>query len=175
SLPSNASRMAAWRSARAGTGLFSDHRLAHIVRSVRLVEQDRQRRHVRVPFDERGYGAESTKRMRVEAPDVWDDPRPVVVDQDRVTVHIVFAMAGQMDLAHRVAGQRVEIADRIEPEIRRRHEDVVDVAQQAAASASHDLSDELCLRYGGVTKAQVAGRIFDQEPAAERLLRLEDV
>ena len=90
-------------------------------------------------------------------------------------VGVVHRVTGEVDLPHRIRGQRVEIGDRIEPEVVRGHEDVVDVAEQSASGEAHQRREELGLRDRRVAKAQIARRILDQDPASERILRASDV
>ena len=87
----------------------------------------------------------------------------------------VHRVTGQVDLPHRIRGQRIEIGDRIESEVVRGHEDIVDVAEQSASGALHQRREELGLRDRRVAKAQIARRILDQDPPPERVLRASDV
>src|SRR5260370_32798883 len=103
---------------------------------MRLVQQDLERGEVGVPLDQRGYRAEALERRGVEFPDGLRNPGAVIVDQD---VHVLGdVMAGEVDLADRLDWQRVEIGDRVEPEVPRADIDVVDVAEDATARSAGD-------------------------------------
>ena len=139
----------------------------------RLVQQDVERGYIRVPLDQGGHGAEAPKCLGVEVPNRLRHPRAVVVDQD---IHILGgAMAGKMDLADRCRRQRVEVGDRVEPEILRADVDVVDVAEDAATGSAGGFGQEFLLGDRRMAKAQVGRRVLDQQPSPERLLRLGDV
>jgi hypothetical protein len=84
-------------------------------------------------------------------------------------------MAGEMDLADGRGRQRVQVGDRIEPEVPGDDTDVVHVAEDPAARATGDLGQELDLRDVGGREADVARRVLDQQPAPERRLCLVDV
>ncbi len=120
-----------------------------------------------------GCWAEAPERCGVELPDGLSNPGAVVVDQD---VHVLGGvMAGEVDLADRLDGQCLEIGDRVEPEIPRADMDVVDVAQDAAAGSAGDFGDELRLGDRRMPIAEIGRRVLDQQPPAERRLRLLDV
>jgi hypothetical protein len=53
--------------------------------------------------------------------------------------------------------------------------DVADVAQDAAAGSAGDFGDELRLRDRRMPIAEIGRRVLDQQPPAERLLRLLDM
>ncbi len=82
----------------------------------------------------------------MEVPDGFGDPGAVVVDQDIDVFGGV--MAGKMDLADCPDRQRIEIGDRVEPEIPSADVDVVDVAKDAAARPANDFGQEFRLGYG---------------------------
>src|SRR5687768_17184558 len=63
------------RSRSAGTKVLPD-----AIGFMRFRHQHGKRRNVRVPFDQRGNGAESFERVRVERPDFIADGRVVCVD-----------------------------------------------------------------------------------------------
>src|SRR5437764_7843030 len=124
--PSNARRSCSCSSSR--FGVSPD--IGQLLRMPRLVQEDFERGNIGVPLDQGGNGAEAPERSGIELPDRLRYPRAVVVDQDiRVFGRV---MAGEMDLADRRRRQRVEIGDRIEPEVCRADVDVVDVAEDAA-------------------------------------------
>ena len=61
------------------------------------------------------------------------------------------------------------------PWLRRRHEHVVDVEQQAAAGAARDLGEEFGFRDRAVGEVHIGRRIFQQHLAAQRVLHLIDM
>src|SRR5258707_4402760 len=137
-----------------------------------LVQQDLERRKVGVPLNQRGYRAEASKRRGIERPDRLYDPGAVVVDQN---AHILGdVMAGEVDLADRIDRECLEVRERIELEIPRADVDVVDVAENAAAGSTGNRGQELRLGDRRIPVAEVGGRVLDQEPSAERPLRLID-
>src|SRR6516164_4288206 len=139
----------------------------------RLVQQDLERGKIGVPLDQRGDRAEASKRRGIKLPDGLGDRGAVVVDQNVYVLRGV--MAGEVDLADRLDRQRVKIGDRVEPEIPRADVDVVDVAEDAAAGSTGDFAHELRLWDLRLQVAKVSRWVLDQQPPAERLLRLLDV
>jgi hypothetical protein len=69
----------------------------------------------------------------------------VAVDQQRPRGQFLGVVAGQMDLAHRVQREGGQIGAGVEAVVGGRDEDVVDVEQQPAAGAAHDLGQEIGL------------------------------
>src|SRR6266446_1606085 len=140
---------------------------------MRLVQKDLERGEVGVPLDQRGHGAEAPERRGVKIPDGLGNPRAVIVDQN---VHVLGGvMAAEVDFTDRFDRQRVEVVDWVEPEVPRADMDVVDVAEYAAACSTGDFGDEFRLGYRRMAVAEIGGRVLDQQPPAERLLRLLDV
>ena len=120
--------------------------IGQLLRMPRLVQQDFERGKFGVPLDQGGHGAEAPERLGVELPNRLRYPRAVVVDQD---IHVLGGvMAGEMDLADRCRRQRVEIGDRVEPEVCRADVDVVDVAEDAAAGSAGGFGQEFRLGDG---------------------------
>ncbi len=68
-----------------------------------------------------------------------------------------------------------EIRARREAVVGRRHEDIVDVEQQAAAGAPRDGADEIRLAHRRFAEQDIGRRIFKQQRPADRLLHLVDV
>src|SRR5438270_6596910 len=115
-----------------------------LLRMPRLVQQDFERGKIGVPLDQGGHSAEAPQCFGVEVPDGLRYRRAVVVDQDIQILGGV--MAGEMDLADCCRWQRVEIGDRVEPEVCCADIDVVDVAEDAAAGSAGGFGQEF--RFG---------------------------
>ena len=64
------------------------------------------------------------------------------IDQKRRAERRVRAVAGEVDLGDRVAGERVERRARVVAEVARADEHVVDVEEQAAAGPARQLGQE---------------------------------
>src|SRR5262249_36263474 len=79
-----------------------------------LAQQDVQRGKIGVPLHQGGQGAETPERLCVEVPYRLRYSGAVVVNQDLDPVGGM--MPGEMNLADRFQGQRIEIGDRVEPE-----------------------------------------------------------
>src|ERR1700757_3673483 len=147
--------------------------MGQLFRMVRLVQQDPERGEVGVPLDQRGYRAEAPERGGVELPHGLRDPGAVVIDQN---VHLLGGvMAGEMDFADRCDRQCLEVVEWVESEVPGADVDVVDVTEDAAARSTADCGDEFRLGDRRMPVAEVGGRVLDQQPPAERLLRLLDV
>src|SRR6516165_66606 len=84
-------------------------------------------------------------------------------------------MASKVDLVDRLDRECLEVGERIEPKIPRADVDVVDIAEDAAAGSTGDFSHEFRLGDRRVPIAEVDGRVLNQQPPAEPLLRLLDV
>src|SRR5712692_574999 len=163
------------RSCSASMTTSSSGRLEQAIGGSSLGEQDRQLGNVRVPFDERGHGAEPLQGLAKERPDRGRHTRAVIIDQDDLAVSVVARMAGDMDLAYGPGRERVQVRDRVETQIPRRDVDIVDVAEQPAAGPSRQLSQELRLWNGRVAEPEIARGILDQDAVAKRLLHLVDM
>ena len=98
----------------------------------------------------------------------------MIVDQDRAAGGVVRRVPGQMNLADRSGGHRVQIREWILVEVVAAHVDVVDVQQDAAPGPAGELGQELGLGDRRVAEAEVAGRVLDQDRPAESLLNLLD-
>src|SRR5271166_2705651 len=169
SLPSTARRSSICRSSSVEKSALIGQRLC----VPRLLQEDVQRGKVGVPFDQSGQGPEATDCRGVEFPDRLRYPGAVVVDQH---VRILGGvMAGQMNLADRSRRQRVEVSARVEREVSRADIDVVDVAEDAAAGSAGCFAQKFRLGDRRMAKAQVGGRVLDQQASPECFLRLPDV
>src|SRR3989442_1540216 len=113
----------------------------------RFIEQHLERRDVGVPFDQRRHWPEARERLRVERPNCRRDARAVIVDAQRVPVaKFLYRVAGKMDLANGRRRQGGEISRSVPAVIAGAHVDVVDIAQNSAAGALHDASEEFPFR-----------------------------
>src|SRR5947209_4773438 len=126
-------------------------KVAQLLRVLRLVQQDVQRRKIGVPLDQGWRGAHATERRSVQLPDRLRYPGAVVVDQNVFDLGGV--MAGEVELTDRVRRQRIDIPGRVEPEISRADIDVVDLSQEAAAGSARGFGQEFHLGDGGMAKA----------------------
>src|SRR5688572_9505165 len=107
-------------------------------------KQHRDWGYARVPLDQRWHAPEQRHRLGIERPDLLADTRAVVVDPDRAAVvELAQRMPREMNLADALARQRPKVAASIEAVIAGAHEDVVDVAEDAAAGACRHRGDEL--------------------------------
>src|SRR3989449_11744204 len=151
--------------------------LAHeALRLRRFVEQHRERRHVGVPFDERRHAAENGERLGIERPPLARDARAVVVDADRASVlELAHLVTREVDLADALRRQGVQIAPRIEAVVAGTHEDVVDVAQDAASGAPGERRDEFPFGARRMAGAQGLRGVLDKDAAPEKILRSLDV
>src|SRR5216684_7476131 len=154
---------ARWSSSSDGAGAFTFDLLEHGGGTRRLVDQHFERRHVGVPFDEGRHRAEARERRRVERPDLGRDARTVIVDAKRAAVfELPRGVSGEMDLADRGGRQRGKIGRRVPAVIPAADDDVVDVAQNAAAGALGEPGEEFPLRNRRMPELQVGGRVLDQ-------------
>ena len=94
---------------------------------------------VAVPFDQRRDRPRLRDDDLEQVPDRVGDRPVVAVDEQGVAfVVALFGMSGEMDLADRRERKIGQIVERREAVIGRRHEDIVDVEQQAASGAPRD-------------------------------------
>jgi hypothetical protein len=112
----------------------------------RFIHKDFERGKVGVPLDQRGHRTKAPERRGMEAPDGFSNSGPVVVNQDIDVFGGV--MTGKMDLADRLDRQRIEIGDRIEPEIPGANVDVVHITEDAAVGPENDLGQKFRLGNG---------------------------
>src|SRR5712692_7271081 len=169
-------RIARWSSSSDGAGVFTIDFLERGGSTRRLVDQHFERRHSGVPFDEGRHRAEAPERGRVERPDLGHDARTVIVDAKRTAIfELPDGVAGEMDLADRGGRQRGKIGRRVPAVIAGADEDVVDVAQNAAAGALGDPCEQLPLRNRRMPELQVGGRVLDQNAPLQAGLELLDV
>src|SRR5215472_14548261 len=117
--------------------------IGELLRMPRLVQKNFERGEVGVPLDQRRHRAEALERRGVEVPYGFGNSGAVIVDQDIDIFGSV--MTGKMDLADRLDRQRIEIGDRIEPEIPRANVDVVHITEDAAAGPANNLGQKLRL------------------------------
>src|SRR4029077_9972464 len=150
----------AWRScscSSSSAGTLVD--IGQLLCMSRLLQQDIQRGKVGVPFDQSGHEPEATERRGVEFPDRLCDPGAVVVYENVRVIGDV--MARKMYLADRFRGQSVEVGDRVEREISRADIDIVDIAEDPAASSAGCFRQKFFLGDGRMAKAYVGGRVLD--------------
>src|SRR6266404_399792 len=136
------------RSCSASMTISSSGRLEQALGGASLGKQDWQLGNVRVPFDERGHGAEPLQGLAIERPDRGRHARAVIIDQDGLAVGVIARMAGEMHLAYGCGRERAQIRGRVEAQIPRRDVDIVDVAEQPAAGPPRQLGQELRLWNG---------------------------
>src|ERR1700756_3556152 len=111
--------------------------LGELLRVAHFVQQDFERGKVGVPLDQRRHRPEAAERRGVEVPNGLGDAGTVVVDQ---YIHVFGSvMASNMDFANCLGRQRVEISNRVEPEILRADKNIIHIAEDAAARPPSDL------------------------------------
>src|SRR3989475_4299066 len=100
----------------------------------------------------------------------------MVVDADQaVVVELAQLMTREMNFADTLRRQGAQIAPRIEAVVAGAHEDVVDVAQDAAPGASGEGRDEFPFWDRRMAVAQVRRGVLDKYSAPEKILRSFDV
>ena len=80
-----------------------------------------------------------------------------------------------MDLLDTPGGQAAQIVQRIEAMVTRANVDVVDVEQQQAVGAFRHFSQKIPFAAIGGAKADIARRIFDQDPPPQIILHAADI
>ena len=101
-----------------------------------------------VPFDQRRDRPRLLDDALEQAPDRVGDRPVVAVDEQGIALVVaLLRMSGEMDLADRRERIIGQIVERREAVIGRRHEDIVDVEQQAAAGPPRDGADEIRLAH----------------------------
>src|SRR5882724_697622 len=163
------------RSRSAGMTTSSSGRLEQAIGGASLSKQDRQLRNVRIPFNERGHGAEPLQGLAIERPDRRRHARAVIIDQDGLAVGVIARMAGEMYLVYAPARERIQIRDRVETQIPGCDVDIVDVAEQPAVGPPGQLGQKLWLWNGRVAEPEITRGILDQDALAEGLLNLVDM
>src|SRR5882724_1455702 len=163
------------RSCSASMTTSSSGRLEQAIDGASLGKQDRQFRNVRVPFNERGHGAEPLQGLAIERPDRGRHARAVIIDQDGLAVSVIAHMAGEMYLAYAPARERIQIRDRVETQIPRRDVDIVNVAEQPAVGPPGQLGQKLWLWNGRVAEPEITRGILDQDALAKGSLNLVDM
>jgi hypothetical protein len=88
---------------------------------------------------------------------------------------VVLVMAAEVDLAHGLEREGVDIGARRGAQVHGRDKDVVHIEEQATAGALDEAGEEIGLGHLGFRKGEVGGRVFEQHPAAEGLLDGVDV
>ena len=117
--------------------------LGELLRAAHFIQQDFERRKVGVPLYQCRHGPEAAERRGVEVPNGLGYSRAVVIDQ---YIHVFSnVVTGKMDLADCLGRQRVEISNRVEPEILRADVNIVRIAEDAAARPASDLGQEFRL------------------------------
>src|SRR2546422_2946578 len=75
-----------------------------------LVQKNAERRHIRVPLDERRPRTEEGHRLGVKRPHLGCDARAVIVDADRAAVfELAQPVSGEMELADGLCRQRAQV------------------------------------------------------------------
>src|SRR5205823_8391069 len=144
------------------------HTIEQLGGAPRFLEQYGKRRDVVIPFDERRTRPESRERFFVEPPHVGGNARAVIVDAQRASVRqLPNRVTGQMDLADRVRRQRREIRGRVPAVIATADEDIVDVAQDAAAGALGYRRDEFPFGNARLGELQVGRRVLEENLTPE--------
>src|SRR5262245_61392319 len=96
-------------------------RLLHSIGFVRLGGENRQRRNVRVPFDERRHGAEAIDGGGIELPNLIAYRTVVRVDADLATLDETRAVPGEVHFLHCVSRQGLQVRERVKAVIDRAH------------------------------------------------------
>src|SRR5216683_1328910 len=140
-------------------------------RLVRFTNQDVERRNSVVPFDQGRYRSEACNRLAVERPYGRIDGGAVIIDANADPFRQRSEdVAGEMDLADCRDRERGQILRRVPAVVRRAHEDVVDVAEDAAAGARHHGGEKLPFRNRRMAVAQIARRVLDEDAALQMIL-----
>src|SRR5258708_7179970 len=100
----------------------------------------------------------------------------MVVDADQAAVvELAQLMTREMNFADALRRQGTQIAPRIEAVVAGAHEDVVDVAQDAASGAPGERRDEFPFRDRRMAVAQARRGVLDEDAAPEKILRDLDI
>ncbi len=138
--------------------------------------ETRPLRDLAVPFDQRRDRPRSGDDALEQAPNRVRDGLVVAVDeQRRPLVVALLDMSRKMNFADRGERKVGQIRARRKAVVGRRHEDIVDVEQQAAAGAPRDGADEIRLARRRFAEQDVGRRIFEQQRPGDGLLHLVDV
>ncbi len=97
------------------------------------------------------------------------------VDQKRARGQLLGAMPGQMNFADRRQRKCGKIGARVKAMVRGRNEHIVNVKQKPAACAACEFCQEIGLGPSGLRECDIGRRIFQQHPAAKRVLHLLDM
>src|SRR5208282_6648074 len=120
-------------------------------------------RQILVPFDEARHHGETIDGAAVKRPYLVTHGRAVIVDQELAAAPLAPEMSGEMNFADRVRRNSFEVCRRVEAEVDGTHEDIVHVAQEAAAGPAREGRQELGLRDPRGTEAEIGGRILDED------------
>jgi hypothetical protein len=116
---------------------------------------------IAVPFDQGRNRTTPGYHVTEKVPDACRHFPIVAVDEKKITFVISFlCVSCQMDLAHMFEWEVGEVVARGVTLVRRRDEDVVDVEQQAAASAVDESTDEVRFGHRRITKGDIGRWIF---------------
>src|SRR5260221_573953 len=145
-------------------------------RLVGFADQDVERRNSVVPFNQGRYRSEARDRLAVERPDSRIDGGAVIIDANADPFpQRSEGVAGEMDLADCGGRQRGQIVRRVPAVVRRAHEDVVDIAQDATAAALGDGGEELPFEDDRMAGAQITRRVLDENAALQMVLKTLDI
>src|SRR6266849_9383777 len=154
-------------------GMASSLRLTEVPRGrLGFAQQDGQGRDMRIPLNQRRNRSKAPQRVDVEGPDCLSNRGTMIVDQYSLATRVVLSMSSQMDLRHMVRRERLEIGDRVAPEIRAAHINIVDITQQPAVCPAYQLTQKFRLRNRRMEKAEITRRVLNEQTALEHLLRV---
>src|SRR5487761_318543 len=119
--------------------------------------QNRKRRKIVVPFDQRRYRAEAANGVRVERPHAVTDRMIMRVEQ----VIAVIAVTREMKLRDPLGWYRVDIFPRAEAMVKCVYKYIVDIEQNTAVSFLGDRAHEFPLGHRRSAKRQVTRYVLD--------------
>ena len=128
-------------------------------------------------LQQRLAGAAPATALAINMHLVWTGVARVFADRGVPGLEFVQdgAVAGEVDFQHQLTGKGIEIGLRRSAEVAGGHEDVVHVQQNAAAGAAHQFRQEFALVHLVAGEFQIAGQVFQQDGAAQRVLGFRDV
>src|SRR5712691_8884318 len=130
---------------------------------LRFAQQDGQCRDMRIPLDECRNRSEASQRAGVQCPDRLGYRCAMIINQHALAIRVVLGMSSQVDLSHMARWERVEIGDRITPEVPAAHIDIIDITQQPAVRTPDELTKKLRLRNRRIGKAEVTRRVLNEQ------------
>src|SRR5713226_2409125 len=140
-------------------------------RLVRFADQDVERGNSVVPFDQGRHRSEACNRLAIERPHGRIDGGAVIVDANADPFpQRSQGVAGEMDLADRRDRERDQILRWIPAVVRSAHEDVVDIAEDAAAGARRHGGEELPFGNRRMAVTKIARRVLDEDAALQMIL-----